>query len=53
MFAYRAGRIPRYYVNCLAISRAVPVEYGLTHAARLGAVRRVRPFLPNLPDYFY
>ncbi len=29
MFAYRAGRIPRYYVNCLAISRAVPLDIPL------------------------
>ena len=30
MVAYRAGRIPRYYVNCLAASRAVPLDLPLT-----------------------
>lgn len=29
MFAYRAGRIPRYYVNCLALGRAVPLDFPL------------------------
>jgi len=29
MVAYRAGRIPRYYVNGLAICRAVPLDLPL------------------------
>lgn len=29
MFAYRAGRIPRYYVNCLATCRAIPLDLPL------------------------
>ena len=52
MFAYRAGRSPRYYVICLVNSdRAAsfdlplqrtpdPVEYRLTHAACLA------PYVP-------